>query len=112
MKHPKLVRDYIPQIIQEDPKRTCDYYIAGDDEYEMRLFAKMKEELQEFIDNPCYEEAADIFEVFRALCSLHNLELDGVLHAAQNKRDERGGFFNRIVLERVDQLVAATIFIT
>jgi len=102
MKHPKLVRDYIPQIIQEDPERTCDYHIAGDDEYEMRLFAKMKEELQEFIDNPCYEEAADMYEVFCALCRLHGLEIDGVESAATAKRESRGGFFKRIVLVKVD----------
>tara|TARA_R100001594_G_scaffold114598_1_gene149405 strand:+ start:102 stop:410 length:309 start_codon:yes stop_codon:yes gene_type:complete len=102
MKQPKLVRDFIPQIIQENPERTCDYYIAGDDEYEMRLFAKMKEELQEFIDNPCYEEAADMYEVLCALCKLHGLDIDGVESAAMDKREARGAFFNRIVLERVD----------
>ena len=102
MKLPKLVRDYIPQIIHQDSERTCDYYIAENDEYEMRLFEKMKEEMQEFIDNPSYEEAADIFEVFRALCNLYDLDIDGVESIASDKRDRRGGFSNKIVLERVD----------
>lgn len=102
MRLPKLVRDYIPQIIHQDPERTCDYHIAENDEYEMRLFEKMKEEMQEFIDNPCYEEAADIFEVFCALCKLHGLDIEDVESVAEDKREKRGGFFNKIVLERVD----------
>ena len=103
MRLPKLVRDFIPQIIHEDPEKTCDYHIASDDEYEMRLFEKMKEEMQEFIDNPCYEEAADIFEVFRALCSFHGLDIDGVQSTAMDKCERRGGFSNRVVLSRVDK---------
>ena len=69
----------------------------------MWLFEKMKEELQEFIDNPCYEEAADIFEVFRSLCDLHNLEIEGVESTAMDKREQRGGFSDRIILEKVNQ---------
>lgn len=102
MKLPKLVRDFIPEIIEEDSERTCDWHVADADEYEMRLFAKMKEEMQEFIDNPCYEEAADIFEVFRAMCAHHGLEMDIVRRAASNKREIRGSFFGRVVLDKVD----------
>jgi predicted house-cleaning noncanonical NTP pyrophosphatase (MazG superfamily) len=98
----KLVRDLIPRIIEESG-RTCSYHVSSGDEYEMWLFEKMKEELQEFIDNPCYEEAADIFEVFRSLCDLHNLEIDGVESAAMDKREQRGGFSGRIILEKVNQ---------
>ena len=102
MKQPKLVRDFIPRIIQEDPERTCDYYIAEDDEYRRRLFDKMREELDEFIQDPSYEEAADMYEVFRAICLEFALSIDAVHNVAAEKRAQRGGFFNRIVLERVD----------
>ena len=98
----KLVRDLIPRIIEESG-RKCDYHVATADGYEMRLFAKMKEEVQEFIDNPCYEEAADVFEVFRSLCILHKLDIDGVESTAMDKRECRGGFSGRIILEKVDE---------
>tara|TARA_R110000824_G_scaffold223032_8_gene410798 strand:+ start:1350 stop:1562 length:213 start_codon:yes stop_codon:yes gene_type:complete len=69
----------------------------------MWLFEKMKEEMQEFIDSPCYEEAADIFEVFLSLCNLHGLDIDGVESVAMDKRERRGGFSSRIILDSVDE---------
>ena len=96
----KLVRNFIPRIIEESG-RTCHYHVSSRDEYEMWLFEKMKEEMQEFIDNPCYEEAADIFEVFCSLCSLHSLDVDSVASAAVDKRERTGSFSDRIILEEV-----------
>ena len=101
MNLPKLVRDLIPRIIEESG-RACNYHVSSRNEYEMRLFEKMKEEMQEFIDNPCYEEAADIFEVFLSLCNLHGLDIDGVESVATDKREQRGGFSSRIILDQVD----------
>jgi predicted house-cleaning noncanonical NTP pyrophosphatase (MazG superfamily) len=102
MKQPKLVRDYIPQIIEEDSERTCDYHIADTEEYRQRLFDKMREELDEFIEDPSYEEAADMYEVFRAICLEFALSIDSVHNVAAEKRSQRGAFFDKIVLERVD----------
>ena len=96
----KLVRDLIPRIIEEDGK-TCKYHVSSEDKYEMWLSEKMKEEVQEFTDNPCYEEAADIFEVFRSFCDLHSLDIGGVVARAHAKRERSGGFSGRIILEEV-----------
>jgi len=98
----KLVRDLIPRIIEESG-RSCSYHVSSRNEYEMWLFEKMKEEMQEFIDSPCYEEAADIFEVFLSLCNLHGLDIDGVESVAEDKREQRGGFSSRIILDSVDE---------
>ena len=57
----KLVRDKIPDIIKENGKK-CKYHVADHSEYKASLYEKMREELDEFIDTPCYEEAADIYE--------------------------------------------------
>ena len=98
---PKLVRDSIPHVIEESG-RKCSYHVSSKNEYEMWLIEKMKEEMQEFIDRPCYEEAADIFEVFLSLCNLHGLDIDGVESVAADKREQRGGFSDRIILDRID----------
>ena len=98
----KLVRDLIPQIIEEDEK-LCKYHIANYDEYKAHLYEKMREELDEFIETPCYEEAADMHEVFLAICQLHNMTMFGVECAAADKRKIRGGFKNKIVLEEVNE---------
>jgi predicted house-cleaning noncanonical NTP pyrophosphatase (MazG superfamily) len=98
----KLVRDKIPSIIEEHGK-TCKYHTANYDEYKARLYEKMTEELNEFINTPCYNEAADIYEVFSAICDLHELNLIRVATTAMHKRQQRGGFEDRIILEKVDE---------
>ena len=100
----KLVRDKIPDIIKENGKE-CKYHVAGYDEYKARLYEKMREELDEFINTPCYEEAADIYEVFSSICAIHDMNMVQVEVAAIDKRSKRGGFQNRIVLEKVYETV-------
>jgi predicted house-cleaning noncanonical NTP pyrophosphatase (MazG superfamily) len=98
----KLVRDKIPQIIEESGK-SCEYHIADDDEYKTRLYEKMCEEIAEFIETPCYEEAADIYEVFSSICAAHGMNIEGVAQRASVKKLQRGGFIDRIVLEAVNE---------
>ena len=99
----KLVRDYIPNIIKENGE-VCKYHIASYDEYKRRLYEKMREELDEFIDTPCVEEAGDMYEVLRAICELHELDMHHVGCAADDKRESRGGFSRRIVLEDTEEV--------
>ena len=96
----KLVRDYIPSIIAESGK-TCDYRIATMEELEEKLYEKMNEELYEFIENPCIEEAADMYEVLKSICWLHRINIDEVINAARDKAIKRGGFSAGLVLEKV-----------
>ena len=104
----KLVRDFIPRIIEENGK-TCEYHVASYDENKVRLYEKMREELEEFINTPCIEEAADMYEVLRAICKLHGLEMVYVEVEAADKRlgrtghSPRGGFKDRIILEKVNE---------
>tara|TARA_Y100000310_G_C20142955_1_gene561098 strand:- start:188 stop:505 length:318 start_codon:yes stop_codon:yes gene_type:complete len=96
----KLVRDMIPNLIEKSGK-TCNYHTANYDEYKTHLYEKMVEELNEFINTPCYEEAADMYEVFSAICDLHELNLVHVALNAMEKRSKRGGFTDRVILEKV-----------
>ena len=98
----KLVRDKIPFIIEKSGK-TCKYHFASYDEYKTSLYEKLREELDEFINTPCYDEAADMYEVFSAICDLHELNMIHVECTAVDKRAERGGFADRIMLESVDE---------
>jgi predicted house-cleaning noncanonical NTP pyrophosphatase (MazG superfamily) len=97
----KLVRDKIPQIIKESGKR-CKYHTADMQEFKERVHDKMSEELGEFIENPCVEEAADIYEVMRTLLWIHDIDFSDAISHAENKRYERGGFCKGVVLESVD----------
>ncbi len=99
----KLVRDHIPEIIEEDGKWCLTRRVHGIDEHMSMLKEKIYEEAQEFIENPSYEEAADMLEVIKAFCYLSDLEFECVESVAQKKQDERGGFYRGIILQRVDE---------
>jgi len=77
--------------------------VAGPFEYEARLYEKLREELDEFIEAPSYEEAADMWEVFRAICEMHSLSLLTVESVAREKEKKRGAFEDRIILEVVNE---------
>lgn len=64
--HDKLVRDKIPEIIEEDGKESV-IYIADDDEYTERLVDKLEEEVEEFLKSREVDELADILEVIHAI---------------------------------------------
>tara|TARA_R110002020_G_scaffold49875_2_gene141593 strand:+ start:13092 stop:13406 length:315 start_codon:yes stop_codon:yes gene_type:complete len=102
VKFNKLVRDEIPRII-EDTGKWCRYHIAGLDEYETHLYKKMGEELDEFIETPSYEEAADMWEVFKAICEFHRLDINHVKSEALKKKMKRGAFKERIILDEVNE---------
>lgn len=56
----KLVRDKILEVIDESGKESS-FHLANDKEYHEELLKKVIEELEEFKENPCEEEMADIF---------------------------------------------------
>ena len=97
----KLVRDYIPEIIEQDGKWCLTRRVHGLDEHLVLLKEKIIEESQEFIEDPRYEDAADMLEVVRAFCALYDLEFDIVIDTADNKQQERGGFTKGIILQEV-----------
>ena len=98
----KLVRDKIPSIIKENGNE-CNYHIASYSEYKARLYEKMREELDEFINAPCYEEAADLYEVFMSILRVHEMDLAEVVFKAVAKKETMGGFAQKIILEIVDE---------
>ena len=98
---PKLVRDYIPEIIEETGSICVTRLPHSIDEHMAMLKEKIYEETQEFMQNPCYEEAADMLEVVKAFCHLTELEFSKVEATAQKKRDGRGSFSRGIILEKV-----------
>ncbi len=93
----KLVRDKIPQIIEENGGKA-EIRVLADEEYRCFLEAKLDEEVGEYHRDQNAEELADILEVVYALaasmgCSKEELEL-----IYQKKHDDRGGFEKKILL--------------
>ncbi len=96
MKYNKLVRDKIPQIL--DAKGiTYEQRVAGDKEYLSELIKKLEEESQEFKESGEPEELADVLEVIDCLLKLP--KYSNVYDIKTQKREERGGFDDRIILK-------------
>lgn len=99
----KLVRDKIPNIIEEKGEtpviKTLDAI-----EYKKELEKKLYEEYKEVIEangEEYIEELADMLEVIRTLAKLENKSLDDVILIADKKKEKRGAFDKKIFLEKV-----------
>ncbi len=100
----KLVRDKIPEIIEADGKEAVTR-ILDDDIYEMELYIKLQEEMQEFLDayfiEDIAEELADMLEVIYALAKVKGIGKDVLEEVRKKKADERGSFDKKIFLREV-----------
>ena len=103
----KLVRDNIPDIITSN-EETPVTRILDEDEYKKALEEKLVEEQEEVLsssgDERC-EELADMVEVIRSMAKLEGKTLEEIVAIADAKRLKRGGFDDRIYLEKVIEKV-------
>ena len=98
--HNKLVRDRIPEIIEQSGK-TCTTRILTEAEYLAALDAKLQEELEEYQADKSMEELADLLEVMMAVCEARGYTFAEVEAIRRAKAAKRGGFRERILLESV-----------
>lgn len=96
----KLVRDKIPQVIEKQGNKY-DIHIAKREEHFELLEKKLQEEVAEFLQDKNLEELADIMEVLFGLADNMGYSEEELLKKRDEKREERGGFKEGIVLERV-----------
>lgn len=99
-KYDKLVRDLIPEIIKKDGKE-CSVRIAPKEEKLSLLEEKLKEEVNEYLEDKNIEELADVMEVLFGLCEALGYCEEDLVKAREKKRDERGGFKDGVVLGEV-----------
>lgn len=99
--HNKLVRDNILNMIKSEG-RTYTYHIADDTEYYEKLKQKLVEEIGEFLESEKFEELSDMLEIIHALCEYKNISFNDLEHERIRKKQARGGFNERIILEKVD----------
>lgn len=97
----KLVRDKIPEIIQQDGKIAVTR-ILNDNEYKIELMKKLLEECNEVLNSSdsssLIEELADVLEVIRSIALNENCSFSELLEIAKEKENDRGGFNKRIYL--------------
>lgn len=93
----KLVRDKIPQIIEDNGQKSVTR-ILDKEEYMFALEQKLDEEVQEFHRDKSLEELADILEVVYALTEAKGYTREQLTETCDHKRNVRGGFSDRIFL--------------
>lgn len=95
--HNKLVRDNIPQII-ENNGQSAKTVILDDEKYTAALEKKLKEETREYLQSKELTELADILEVVEALAKNQGSSFDEVLELKKQKQEKNGAFDKRIFL--------------
>lgn len=93
----KLVRDRIPEIIQ-DAGRVPETRTAAGEEHPTLLRNKLYEEAGEYVATNDPAELADLLEVLHALAALHDLTPEQLEEQRAAKAAERGAFSKRLVL--------------
>lgn len=103
----KLVRDKIPEIIKNKGEIPITR-ILDDKEYKKELENKLYEEYKEVIETTTkeerIEELADVLELVKALAHIEGKTLDDIIKLAKDKCEKRGGFNEKIYLEKVEEI--------
>ncbi|MGM0380981.1 MAG: nucleoside triphosphate pyrophosphohydrolase [bacterium] len=99
----KLVRDRIPQIIENAGKQCVTHEVSEGEEKSEYLVQKIEEELEEYKESGEKEELADLLEAFYALIEIEGVEMDELERIRRKKKDKRGGFDEGIILEQVQE---------
>ena len=103
--HNKLVRDYIPDIIEKTGK-SFSTRILSEKDYALELNKKLSEEITEYkdaeTDCEAVEELADILELLHAAVKLHGSSFEELEKVRKAKAEKRGGFEKRILLIEVE----------
>ena len=103
MKHiyNKLIRDRIPEIIENDHK-TCATRILNDEEYLKCLKSKLLEECNEVIDAEGEDIKKEIADVLEVLENTLHIDHQEVLSIKEKKARSNGAFDKKIYLEYVE----------
>ena len=98
----KLVRDKIPNII-EDSGKSCKYVKANKADIFELLVKKLDEEVAEFKEDNNLEELSDIMEVLFGLAGSLGFSEEDLVNKRNEKNAARGGFKDGIILEAVEE---------
>lgn len=99
----KLIRDKIANHLDEQDD-ILEYHIekcSTPRELKSKFEDKLLEEIYEFLEDPCPEEAADVLEVFEGMLKLVGIERSEVDDARFYKAIEKGRFENGCILHSI-----------
>jgi predicted house-cleaning noncanonical NTP pyrophosphatase (MazG superfamily) len=98
----KLVRDHIPEIIAAGGKQYTTE-ILSDAAYLEKLNEKLREELDEYLQEQDLTELADLLEVIYAVAQARGMSKEELEKIRAAKAEKRGGFERKILLVGVEE---------
>jgi predicted house-cleaning noncanonical NTP pyrophosphatase (MazG superfamily) len=100
----KLIRDKIPQIMEGNGKKF-EIEVLDNESYLEHLNIKLKEEMDEYftsnVEANQIEELADLVEVVYGILKAKDVSIKEFEYIRLKKRDERGGFEDKLFLRKV-----------
>ena len=102
IKYDKLIRDKIPEIIEQSGKK-CIVEAMDNDTYIEYLDQKLNEELAEYHQDKSIEELADLLEVIYAVAVARGCSVEDLERIRVEKAEKRGAFEKRLLLKSVSE---------
>jgi predicted house-cleaning noncanonical NTP pyrophosphatase (MazG superfamily) len=96
-KYNKVVRDKIPEIIEESGKKYSLKHL-DDTSFLAELEKKLIEEINEYSESKDVEELADLLEVIYRISELRGVNSDELDEIRKDKAEKRGIFANNLFL--------------
>jgi len=96
----KLVRDKIPEIIENSGRKAIIEKVS-DEQYYKLLNEKLDEERKEYLESLRVEELADLVEVIYAILEYKKVTVEDFEKMRIEKAAKRGAFKERILLKEV-----------
>ena len=102
IEYDKLIRDKIPEIIEQSGKK-CIIEVMDNDTYIEYLDQKLNEELAEYQQDKSIEELADLLEVMYAVVTARGYSVEELERIRLEKAEKRGAFEKKLLLKSVSE---------
>ncbi|MBQ5562539.1 MAG: nucleoside triphosphate pyrophosphohydrolase [Clostridia bacterium] len=102
IEYDKLIRDKIPEIIEQSGKK-CIIEVMDNDTYIEYLDQKLNEELAEYQQDKSIEELADLLEVMYAVVTARGYSVAELERIRLEKAEKRGAFEKKLLLKSVSE---------
>jgi predicted house-cleaning noncanonical NTP pyrophosphatase (MazG superfamily) len=104
--HNKLVRDLIPEIIEQNGDKSV-IHVLDDEKFKKELLKKLVEESNEVLEAEAdivelKKEIGDVLEVLDCIIESFQLSRDEIEKIKTDRKEKRGGFDKKIFLEHTE----------
>ena len=102
IEYDKLIRDKIPEIIEQSGKKSI-VEVMDNDTYIEYLEQKLNEELAEYQQDKSIEKLADLLEVMYVVVTARGYSVEELERIRLEKAEKRGAFEKKLLLKSVSE---------